>query len=226
MLKFVGVTASSSDEDRISATAELPVKIRGWLVAAALASFVWVLAFGDTFNLGFVQFPGVYGLMTARVSNHVDRELEKLGTTNVADSGKPANPYELPWQPYSEARLRELTARNKTVLVDFTADWCLTCKALERNVLNTQPVRRAVDDNQVVTLIADYTNRPEEITKMLGLLTNSQYVPVMAIFPSDNPNKPIVFAGAYTQGDLLKAIKDAGPSKPNAADESLTAMNE
>ncbi len=34
----------------------------------------------------------------------------------------------LAWQPYSPERLKQLTAQGKTVMVDFTAEWCLTCK--------------------------------------------------------------------------------------------------
>ena len=44
---------------------------------------------------------------------------------------------ELPWQMFSAERLQELTRQNQTVMVDFTADWCLICKTLERTVLNT-----------------------------------------------------------------------------------------
>ncbi len=119
---------------------------------------------------------------------------------------------ELPWQPFSRALFERLVAANKTILVDFTADWCLTCKTLEALVLNTRETREAVDRNRVVTLQADWTRGAPEVTEMLEILGSKQ-VPVVAIFPAGDPNRPIVLRGGYTKQTLLDALKKAGPSK-------------
>ena len=55
-------------------------------------------------------------------------------------------------------------------MVDFTADWCPNCKALEHAVLNTADVKAVVTHNDVIPLVADYTNIPPELTDMLNLL--------------------------------------------------------
>ena len=117
---------------------------------------------------------------------------------------------ELPWQPFSKAALEASTAAGKTALVDFTADWCLTCKTLEATVLNTRRVRSAVKTNGVVVFKADWTHGSPEVTEMLELLGGKQ-VPVIAIFPADDPNQPIVFRGGYTQQMILDALERAGP---------------
>ena len=117
----------------------------------------------------------------------------------------------LPWQPFTLKTLEDSCASGATVLVDFTADWCLTCKTLEAAVLNTRPVAEAVKANGVLTL-HDWTRTPPEATKMLELLGSKQ-VPVLAIFPAGNPNEPIVLRGGYTQATLLDALKQAGPSR-------------
>jgi thiol:disulfide interchange protein len=75
-----------------------------------------------------------------------------------------------------------LTSRELPVLIDFTADWCLNCKSLDRWVLNTAPVKEAVMRNAVVPLVADYTDIPPELTKMLSLL-KAGAVPVLAPEP-------------------------------------------
>jgi thiol:disulfide interchange protein DsbD len=71
-----------------------------------------------------------------------------------------------PWQPYSEEKLKSLKGRN--VLVDMTADWCLTCKVNERLVLNQPDVQELLRRKQVVLLQGDWTNRNPEITLFLN----------------------------------------------------------
>ena len=111
-----------------------------------------------------------------------------------------------------QEELKQLADGGKTVLVDFTAKWCLTCKFLEHTVLNTKEVRQAVDDNGIVTLVADWTDRDPEMGKLLESLGSKQ-VPVIAIFPAGRPNQPIVLLGGYTQATLLDKLPEAGPSK-------------
>jgi len=116
------------------------------------------------------------------------------------------------WIPYDRATFDRLTAERKTVLIDFTADWCMTCKALERFVLDTGAVHEVLEKNSVVTMQADWTNGDPEVTEMMNILGSKQ-VPVVAIFPAGAPNRPIVFRGGFTQQKLLDALKEAGPSR-------------
>jgi thiol:disulfide interchange protein len=129
---------------------------------------------------------------------------------------------ELPWQPFKRDRFEKLVGESKTILIDFTADWCLTCKALEASVLNTKPIREFVDQNGVITLKADWTRGDPEITEMLEILGGKQ-VPVIAIFPAGNPNEPLILRGWYTKDSLLEELKKAGPSAGIAA-KRRTAM--
>ena len=55
--------------------------------------------------------------MQTRLDKYVEREIQ-------AGRAKP----KLAWQPFHRAAFESLVAADKTVLVDFTADWCLTCK--------------------------------------------------------------------------------------------------
>jgi thiol:disulfide interchange protein len=125
----------------------------------------------------------------------------------------PRSQDELPWQPFTtRANFEKLLASGKTVLVDFTADWCATCKTLEAWYMNTREVRELVEANGVATIKADWTRRDPEVTEMLKLLGAKQ-VPVIAIFPAGNPNNPIRFVDGYTKASLLEALQKAGPSK-------------
>ena len=118
-------------------------------------------------------------------------------------------------KPFSPATVESLVAEGNTVLVDFTADWCLTCKTLEATVLNTEKVQQLLRSNGVVSLKADWTNADPEVTKMLKQLGSAQ-VPVIAIYPAGKPQAPLKLIGGYTQQSLLEALQQAGPSRKAA----------
>jgi thiol:disulfide interchange protein DsbD len=71
------------------------------------------------------------------------------------------------WEPFSAARLASLRAAGKPVFVDFTADWCITCKVNERVALGDPAVKQAFAGAGVVTLRGDWTRRDGEITRVL-----------------------------------------------------------
>jgi len=51
---------------------------------------------------------------------------------------------ELVWQPYSAKLLTETKAQGTPYLLEFTADWCINCKILERTVYQEAAVAEAV----------------------------------------------------------------------------------
>jgi thiol:disulfide interchange protein/DsbC/DsbD-like thiol-disulfide interchange protein len=113
------------------------------------------------------------------------------------------------WQPFSLARLKQVAVdEGRTVLVDFSAEWCINCKVFERTVLHTKPVEQAIDRENVVTMYADFTDYPEEIGKTIRAL-GANGVPVIAIFPGNAPYEPIVFGGGYTKDGIITALQDA-----------------
>jgi thiol:disulfide interchange protein len=121
----------------------------------------------------------------------------------------------IPWRPFSPVELARLNESGKTVLVDFTADWCLTCKFNLATAIDTQEVRDALDKNKVVPLLADWTDGSPEIKDALASL-NSNSIPVLAIYPADRPTEPIILRDLITKQQLLKAIEVAGPSKSSS----------
>jgi thiol:disulfide interchange protein DsbD len=206
---------------RTPLTAELSEKLQTWGMAAAGLTVATLMLFPglDRLTGGRVPVGSLSELMAGRYERDIERVMaERLAkackdeTKTGVVQHKEHAPGELPWQPYSRAALVEATAAHKTVLVDFTADWCQTCKALEQFVLNTPETLRVIEANQVVTLQADWTHGSEEVTSMLETL-GSKAIPVVAIFPADRPNQPIVLRNAYTRPTLLKALTEAGPSQ-------------
>lgn len=86
--------------------------------------------------------------------------MTKIAATHVAAQG-------VGYEPYSEARLAELRAEGRTVFVNFTADWCITCKVNERVALASDAVKNAFAERKVVWLEGDWTREDPLITRTL-----------------------------------------------------------
>jgi thiol:disulfide interchange protein len=127
----------------------------------------------------------------------------------------------LPWEPFSIAAWNKHTAQGKTVLVDFTADWCVNCKVNMKWAIDTDAVKRMTEANDVVPLLADYSDMSDEIKSMLEAL-GSRSIPVLAVFPAGEPTRPIVLRDLVTKGQVVEALRQAGPSK--ASDVESVAM--
>lgn len=174
--------------NRTPVTAVTGEKWRAWLEATAFVGLAWLLLFPGVneivpSNFGMLSFHGLHD------------EMEERFVARVGDVG-PAGPLELDGP--------------RTVLVDFTADWCLTCKALEAKVLHSPSVMEAFERDKVVLLKADYTRRPPEVERFLSVLGSKQ-VPIIAVFSPDDPNNPIVFRDGYTRRMILDALDESRP---------------
>ncbi len=118
----------------------------------------------------------------------------------------------LNWEPFSPARLEQLTHEGRTVMLEFTADWCPNCKYNLLVAIDTQKVKDKVATNDVVAMKADWTIDSPEIKSMLNHL-GSKSIPLLAIFPAGRPDRPIVLRDLLTERDVLSALEQAGPSR-------------
>jgi thiol:disulfide interchange protein len=125
------------------------------------------------------------------------------------------------WKPYSAEALAEAQKDGKTVMIDFTASWCPNCHFNFRTAINTTAVKEKVDKNEVVALLADWSDRGEAIKQKL-LELNSKTIPVLAVYPSDG-GQPIVLRDIVVQSQVVDALEKAGPSKKSNEAEA-TAM--
>lgn len=122
-----------------------------------------------------------------------------------------AGPEVLAWEPYNEARLQQLQRQGRTVLVDFTAQWCLTCKMNYQVAINTRKTAELVERLDAVAMLADWTDFDDSIQEKLHEL-GSNSIPLLAIYPGQHPDQPIVLRDTVTQGEVLAALEQAGPS--------------
>ncbi|MEW6167962.1 MAG: protein-disulfide reductase DsbD domain-containing protein [Pseudomonadota bacterium] len=71
-------------------------------------------------------------------------------------------------EAWSAQRVAELRADGRTIFVDFTADWCLSCKVNERVALKSERVERAFAERNVALLVGDWTRSDPAITAELA----------------------------------------------------------
>lgn len=70
--------------------------------------------------------------------------------------------------PFSTAALEQRLMAGERVFVDVTADWCITCLANERAVLNTDPVQAAFKQAGVTYMVADWTDYDADIAAFVA----------------------------------------------------------
>ena len=109
------------------------------------------------------------------------------------------------WQPFTPERLQTELEQGRTVFVDFTAAWCLTCKFNEASVLEAQEVREAFQRHRIVKLKADWTNGDPVITKLLQKFGRPG-VPLYVLYPAKN-EEPIVFPELLTKSMILDKLE-------------------
>ena len=126
------------------------------------------------------------------------------GAVRLSDEG-PIN-----WTYYTPERFEAAIAQRKTVVMDFTAEWCLNCKALEESVLHDQRIINLLAQKHIVPMKVDITgNNPAGKAKLkaVGSLT----VPLLVVFAPDG--NPVFKSDFYTVDQILGAVERALGSK-------------
>jgi thiol:disulfide interchange protein/DsbC/DsbD-like thiol-disulfide interchange protein len=117
-------------------------------------------------------------------------------------------PSQLTWAKFSKSSLDQAVASGRPVFVDFTADWCITCKTNERFAIDTPQVRDAFSKNKVVLLKADWTNGDPEITEILRQHGRAG-VPMYLVYPGGS-KEPILLSEVISSQTILDAL-NKGP---------------
>ncbi|WP_425275310.1 protein-disulfide reductase DsbD family protein [Vibrio rhodolitus] len=74
---------------------------------------------------------------------------------------------DLPWQKLQADKIESLTRQGKTVFVEVTADWCITCKANKIGVVLQDPVYTALQQPNMVLMLGDWTTPNPSVTEYL-----------------------------------------------------------
>lgn len=108
-------------------------------------------------------------------------------------------------EPWSEQKVADLRAQGKTVFVNFTADWCITCKVNERVALASSSVAQAFAANDVSWLEGDWTRNDPAITQLLTQFDRSG-VPLYLVYVKGG--EPKVLPQLLTPRIVVDALKE------------------
>ncbi|NTX37593.1 thioredoxin family protein [Myxococcus sp. CA033] len=116
-------------------------------------------------------------------------------------------------QPWSDEAVASALAAGQPVFIDFTADWCLTCKFNERTVLAREEVRAAFTEHHVAFFVADWTRRDARITARLADHGRAG-VPMYLVLSPGAPDKPEVLQELLTVDAVVDSVKRASECSP------------
>lgn len=106
--------------------------------------------------------------------------------------------------PFDLARLSELRAHDRPVLVDLTAAWCVTCKVNEIGALADPRVAKAFKETGTTYMVGDWTNQDARISHYLSLYGRSG-VPLYVYYGAHNA-EPKVLPQLLQADEVIKVL--------------------
>lgn len=181
----------------------------------ALALFVWLR---HSAGAGRSPSRALRGAAAAGIAAAV---LASLGLALAADAGATqrlaaagqgswGTEGRIAWVEFDEAEAEALAAGGDLVFVDVTADWCFTCKANERLVLETPETEALFAEHRVVAMKADWTNRDDRIAAFLAGY-GKYSIPFYLLYRPGQ--EPLPFSELLTKGSLAEAVRDADTAR-------------
>ena len=106
---------------------------------------------------------------------------------------------------YTPQLLDDLREENSLVFLNFTADWCITCKVNEAVALKTTKVSKLLADKNITYMEADWTRKDPIISSTLEQYGRTG-LPLYLLFPSKGD--PLILPEILTEDILLSYLNE------------------
>jgi thiol:disulfide interchange protein DsbD len=123
------------------------------------------------------------------------------------------------WTLYGKDRVSTELKRGRPVFLDFTAEWCATCKANDSAFVETDTVRGAFERTKIMPMKVDMTSSSDELDALLDDVLKDDKtrngIPVYVIRYPDGTQEllPLVITSELVAGKLDAASKKYPPDK-------------
>lgn len=114
------------------------------------------------------------------------------------------------WTPFDEEIKKTVLAQGRPIFVDFTADWCATCKTFEKTHINTEKVRAVLDRTLILAAKADLTRADNKLWDELARFGRSG-LPAYIIYKPDGTTDLLPEGAPLTLIERLEAAAAAFP---------------
>jgi thiol:disulfide interchange protein DsbD len=125
----------------------------------------------------------------------------------VVDPGQASGETVLASQPWSAEAVQAAQGEGRPVLVNFTADWCVTCKINEGAALSSARVGEAITATNAAYLVGDWTRRDDAIARELERHGRSG-VPLYLLYPAGG-GEPRILPQLLTEGLVIDSLQEA-----------------
>lgn len=132
-------------------------------------------------------------------------------TLLAPDAGPEAGSEETADTPWTADAVAAARAQGKVVFVNFTADWCVTCKVNERAALANAGTRALLAETGTLYMVADWTRRDDRIARELERFGRSG-VPLYLIY-TPGKEAPEILPQLLTPGIVADALKRAAAGR-------------
>jgi len=110
------------------------------------------------------------------------------------------------WQEYDSETIASAQRDNRPILIEFTADWCLSCKILDKTVYSSREVADLLKQKGVLTIKADTTGYDYPAAKAMKEIYNEPAVPVSVLL-LPGKEEPIKLRGNLIKSELMKNLQ-------------------
>ena len=115
--------------------------------------------------------------------------------------------YDSLWIEFSEKTLEDLMIQDKVILVDVTADWCITCKFNKLRILKSKEIIDKLKNGEIIGLRGDLTSPNEQIMDYMKKF-NRFAIPFNVVY-GPNAKEGILTSELLSKEELLNAIEEA-----------------